>query len=256
MKLSMKNNCPFKPIKFLKGHHSLSFVLLTGCLLFLLVACGKSSDKSTDKASSISSSKEKSDSKSSNNCLEPFYGKPENIFSKEMVAKYVDFQGSEVEYSTLAEKLKKPELPKGYLGIASVQAEWKINRQKHNVLLGSINKIKLYKSKTPVDRFYAKYHTRTPEEQAALTKALDKEVAKKTTDKNAKKITDGIGMNFSYLKVDGLGDAAVWEQKVNAIIVLVGDYQFTVHVGLNKGNDFDLEKAKLIAQAVIDKVCK
>ncbi len=226
-------------------------LILLNMILFLSISCGKSSDK----ASSASSLKEKSTSKSSDNCLEPYYAKPENIFSKEMVAKYVDFQGSEVEYLTLAEKLNQEELSKGYLGIASVDAEWKINGQKHNVSLGSISKVNLYKSKTLVDRFYSKYHTRTPEEQAALTKALDKEVEKKTTDENAKNVTDGIGMNFKYLKIDGLGDAAVWEQKVNDLKVLVGNYQFTVHVKLNQGNDFDLEKAKLIAQAVIDKVC-
>ncbi len=224
-------------------------------IFFLSISCGKSADKSTDQASSTSLLKEKTDSKSSDNCLEPFYGKPENIFSKEMVAKYVDFQGSEVEYSTLAEALKQEELSKGYLKTAFVQAEWKINKQRHIVKLGSITKVNLYKSKTLVDRFYAKYHTRTPEEQVELTKALGKEVEMKTTDENAKIVTDGIGMDFKYVRVDALGDAAVWEYEVNDLKVLVGNYQFTVHVELNQGNDFDLEKAKLIAQAVIDKVC-
>ena len=231
-------------------------MILFSMIFFLTISCGKSSDKSTDKSSLMISSKVGSTSTSSADCLKPHYGKPENIFSKEMVAKYVDFQGSEVEYITLAESLNQKELSKGFLGIASVEAAWKINKQKHIVRLGSITKVNLYKSKTLVDRFYDKYHTRTPEEQAELTKALDKEVAKKTTDKNAKKVTDGIGMDFKYVKVDGLGDAAVWEYKVNDLKVLVGNYQFTVHVKLNQGNDFDLEKAKIIAQAVIDKVCK
>ena len=226
-------------------------LILLNMILFLSISCGKSSDK----ASSASSLKEKSTSKSSANCLEPYYAKPENIFSKEMVAEYVDFQGSEVEYLTLAEKLNQPELSKGYLSMASIEAKWEINRERHIVSLGSIKKVNLYKSKTLVDRFYSKYHTRTPEEQAALTKALDKEVEKKTTDENAKIVTDGIGMDFKYVRVDALGDAAVWEYEVNDLKVLVGNYQFTVHVELNQGNDFDLEKAKLIAQAIIDKAC-
>jgi len=251
MNLSKKNsNLIFYGKKYLFN----TFILLS-MIFFLSISCGKTEDKSTDKESSTSSLKEKSTSKSSANCLEPYYSKPENIFSKEMVAKYVDFQGSEVEYLTLAEKLNKPELSKGYLSIASIDAEWKIDGQKHNVSLSSIKKVNLYKSKTLVDRFYAKYHTKTPEEQAELAKALDKEVEKETTDENAKNVIDGIGMDFKYLKIDGLGDAAVWEQKVNDLKVLVGNYQFTVHVKLNQGNDFDLEKAKLIAQAVIDKAC-
>jgi len=43
---------------------------------------------------------------------------------------------------------------------------------------------------------------------------------------------------------------------VNSLLVLVGDYQFTVNVDLNKGNDYDLEKAILIAKAVIKKACE
>ena len=63
------------------------------------------------------------------------------------------------------------------------------------------------------------------------------------------------GFSFKYLEIEGIGDAAVWEYEVNDLIVLVGDYQFTVHVDLNKGNDYDLEKAEFIAKAIIEKAC-
>ena len=68
-------------------------------------------------------------------------------------------------------------------------------------------------------------------------------------------LSEAIGFNFAYLPVEDIGDAAVWEYKVNDLKVLVGDYQFTVNVDLNKGNDYDLEKAKLIAKAIIQKAC-
>ena len=68
-------------------------------------------------------------------------------------------------------------------------------------------------------------------------------------------LSEGIGLDFSYLNVEGIGDAAVWENKANSLKVLVGDYQFSVTVELNKGNDHDLEKAKLIAKAIIEKAC-
>jgi len=230
---------------------------------FLFIwSCGNSPNKTSDNLKPENPSEEKTNKASSNNCLEKFYGKPENLLTEEMVAKYVDFQGAEVEYMTLAIAFKKTELSKGYLSSAFVSFKWYINRQRHKVSLGSIDKIKLYKSKTPVDRFYAKYHTKTPEEQAELKKLYDSlvlnsdQVKSKTDKSNAKMLSEAIGFNFAYLPVEEIGDAAVWEYKVNDLKVLVGDYQFTVNVDLNKGNDYDLEKAKLIAKAIIEKACK
>ncbi|NOQ92368.1 MAG: hypothetical protein GQ552_06600, partial [Flavobacteriaceae bacterium] len=183
----------------------------------IILACGNSPNKTSDNLKSEDSSTVKQNKASSNNCLEKFYGKPENLLTEEMVGKYVDFQGAEVEYMTLAIAFKKPELSKGYLSSAFVSFKWKINRQRHKVSLGSIDKIKLYKSKTPVDRFYSKYHTKTPEEQAALKKLYDSLVlnsdqAKSKTDKsNAIMLSEAIGFNFAYLPVEDIGDAAVWE---------------------------------------------
>ena len=240
---------------------ALNYLTQSGFIVFMILACGNSSNETSDNLKLENSSKEKQNITSSSNCLEPFYGKPENILTKEMVAKYVDFQGAEVESRTLAEALNKTELPKGYIDIASIQFKWKIDRERSEVMLTSIQKIKLYKSKTPVERFYAKYHTPTPEEQAEKKKAYDslvlnsEEVKQKTDEKNAKMLSEAIGFNFSYLNIDGIGDAAVWEHKVNGLLVLVGDYQFTVAVDLNKGDDLNLEKAKLIAQAIIEKAC-
>lgn len=240
---------------------TLNYFTLFSFIILILSACGNSSDKASDDVNSDISSKEKQNKTSSNNCLEPFYGKPENILTKEMVAKYVDFQGAEVESKTLAESLNQTELSKGFIDIADIQFKWKIDRQRSKVQFGSIKKIKLYKSKTSVDRFYAKYHTPSPEEQAEKKKAYDSlvlnsdEVKQKTDAANAKMLSEGIGTSFAYLKIDDIGDAAVWEHKVNSLLVLVGDYQFSVTVELNKGNDHDLEKAKLIAKAIIEKAC-
>jgi len=251
-----------KEINLYLSKKPIKIMMLTGCLFFLILACGNSSDKTSGNLNSENPSVEKSNKASSNNCLKKFYGKPENLLTEEMVAKYVDFQGAEVEYMTLAIAFKKPELSKGDLSSAFVSFKWKINRQRHKVSLGSIDKIKLYKSKTPVDRFYAKYHTKTPEEQEELKKLYDSlvlnsdQVKSKTDKSNAVMLSEAIGFNFAYLPVEDIGDAAVWEYKVNDLKVLVGDYQFTVNVDLNKGNDFDLEKAKLIAKAIIEKACK
>lgn len=233
---------------FSVGKKILNIFILSSFILLLTISCGKSPDKSSNKTSSISSSEEKSTSKTSSNCLEKYYGKPEKLLTQDLVGKFVDFEGAEVEVAKVSEKIIKD---KDY---AQVNCKWKIDKKRRIVRLRQIHKIDLH-GKTPIEQFHFQYHTRTKEEQEELTKALDKEVEKKTTDKNAKNITDAIGMDFAYIKVDGLGDAAVWEHKVNDLKVLVGGYQFTLNVDLEKGNDFDLEKAKLIAQAIIDKAC-
>jgi hypothetical protein len=221
--------------------------MLFNIILFLIISCGESSDKSIAKASSDSSLEEKSTLKSSGNCLDKYYGNPEELLTQDLIGVFVDFEGAEVEVAKVSEQIMKGDM-------AQVNCKWKTEGKSRTIRLKQIKKIRLY-DKTPVDQFHFQYHTRTKEEQAELTKALDKEVEKKTTDEKAEKITDAIGMDFAYIKVDGLGHAAVWEPKNNDLKVLVGEYQFTLNVDLEKENDFDLEKAKLIAQAIIDKAC-
>ena len=234
---------------------ALNYLTLFGFIILIIVACGNSSDKTSDNIKSENPSKEKPRIASSNNCLEKFHGKPEELLTKDLVGSFIDFEGADVNVAKVSEQIIKD------IDFAQVNCKWKIERQRHIVRLSKIFKIKLYESKTTVDRFYAKYHTRTPEEQEELKKLYDslvlnsEPVKQKTNKSNAEMLSEAIGFNFEYLDIEGIGDAAVWEYKINDLIVLVGDYQFTVNVDLNKGNDYDLEKAKLIARAIIEKAC-
>lgn len=236
------------------GNYIFSFnILPISCLFLLMLSCGQNPKKAS--ASIISEqSNEITTNKSNDNCLENYYGKPEELLTKELVGNYVDFEGAEVTMKDLKDIIKDEKM-------AQVNCQWKIERKRRIIRLSKIFKIKLYESKTPVDRFYSKYHTLSEEEQVALKKQYDSlvlnsdEVKQKTDISTAKTLSESIGFNFEYLPIDGIGDAAVWEHKVNDLIVLVGEYQFTVNVDLEKGNTYDLEKAKLIAKAVIDKAC-
>lgn len=252
----MKNYYPFKLIKFLTGNHSPNITLLTGgCLLFLILSCGNSSNKSSKDSTSEIASKGKAELTSNNNCLEKYHGKPEDLLTKELVGKIIDFEGAGVDVAKVSEQIIKDK------DFAQVNCKWKINRKRHIVRLKQISKIELYESKTPVDRFYDKYDTRTPEERVKLKKLYDSlvlnsdKVKQKTDKSTTEMVSESIGFDFKYLNIGGIGDAAVWEYKVNDLKVLVGDFQFTVNVDLNKGNDYDLEKAKLIAKAIIAKAC-
>ena len=188
--------------------------------------------------------------------MEQYYGKPEELLSKSLVGKYVDFEGADVEIAKISDQIIKD---KDY---SQVNCKWKIGRHRHIVRLREIKKIELYKSKTPVERFYDKYHTRTPKEQEEIKKLYDSLVVNSVEVKNnsdqlsAEKLGESIGFDFQYLNIDDIGDAAVWDYKVNDLIVLVGEYQFSLNVDLNRGNDYDLEKAKLLAAAIIEKACE
>ncbi len=184
------------------------------------------------------------------NCLEKYHGNPEELLSVDLVGKFVDFKGAVAEAEKISEQIIKDP------NFAQVNCEWRIDGQRYIVRLKQIKKIQLYESKTPVERFYAKYHTRTEEEVEELQELYDKEVTEKVNSEDSEKVITAIGLDYKYLRIDEIGDAAVWEHKVNDLKVLLGDYQFTLNVDLNEGNENDLEIAKLIATAIVEKACK
>jgi hypothetical protein len=185
----------------------------------------------------------------SENCLEKYHGNPEELLSVDLVGNFVDFKGAIAKAEKVSEQIIKD------VDFAQVNCKWRIDGQRYIVRLKQISKIELYKSKTPVERFYSKYHTRTEEEMAALQELYDKEVTEKTNMEGSEKVSTAIGMDYEYERIDNIGDAAVWEHKVNDLKVLLGEYQFTLNVDLNEGNEYDLEIARLIANAIIEKAC-
>ena len=231
-------------------------LIVIGSINFLLFMYGFRSNESSALLISGIDSEEKLTGNNSGNCLAAYYGKPEELLTKDLVGKYVDFDGADVEIAKVSDQIIRD------TDFAQVNCKWKIDRQRHIIRLKHISKIELYKSKTPVERFYDKYHIRTSKEQEEMKKLYDSlvisnvELKNKTDRSSADRLSESIGFDFQYLNIDDIGDAAVWEYKVNDLIVLVGEYQFSLNVNLNKGNDHDLEKAKLLAKAIIEKACK
>jgi len=227
----------------------ISFCLLLFFSSTVLLSCGNSANNNKDKTIA---KKEVPNSK--NNCFEQYVGKPELLLTAELVGEFVDFEGQ----TPFVEKVEIPFKKSTSVADenATVNCKWKVDRKRRIVRLQQIKKIKLYKSNTAVERFYDKYHTRTGSEKAAQKETYNKEVVDKIDDGNVKEVSDKIiNLDYEYLKINQVGDAAVWEHKVNNLLVLLGDYQFTVNVNLTKGNENDLEKAIAIAKAIIKKAC-
>lgn len=179
-------------------------------------------------------------------CFEPYYGLPGDLLTFDLLDPLVDFEGEDPSFSTV------PMSNKDY---ATTNCKWYINKKRRIIRLQSIRKVELL-GKTAVERFYEKYHTKTKSELEETKSTYKSEVEDKSDVDNANVIGDAMDFNFEYLEVNKLGDAAVWEHKVNDLIVLVGEYQFTVNVKLGGDNALNLEKAELIAHAIIDKACK
>ena len=202
-----------------------NIAILLSFISTLIISCGNSSGKNN--STSENNSELMSTAITSENCLEKYHGKPEELLTAELVSQFIDFEGETPSVEKVSEQIiRDPDF-------AQVNCKWKIDRKRRIVRLKQISKIKLYKSKTPVERFYSKYHTRTEEEKVELKEIYKKEVTDKVDNKDSEKVSTAIGMDFEYIKVNGIGDAAVWEHKVNDLKVLLGDYQFTVNVGFN-----------------------
>ena len=224
---------------------NVNLFILASIISFLTFACSENSDKVETEKELVNSSSEQSNPSGGGDCIAQFHGKPGDLLTIDIVSKYVSYEGIEPETSIP---------PISVEDYATVNFKWKIGRTRHVVRLQKILKMKLY-NMTPVERFYSKYHTKSEDEIAETQEIYDTEVKDKVNNETADVLSDAIGVSFEYVKIEGLGDAAVWEHKVNNLIVLVGEYQFTVNVDLEKDNAYDLEIAKKLAQAIIDKAC-
>ena len=133
--------------------------------------------------STLSNTRAHSFEKNGYNCLEAYYGKPEELLSVDLVGKFVDYKGASAEAEKVSEQIIRDK------DMAQVNCKWRIDGQRHIVRLSQIFQIELYKSKTAVERFYSKYHTRTEEEIEALKEVYDKEVTEKVNSENSEAVT-------------------------------------------------------------------
>ncbi len=130
------------------------------------------------------------------NCLEKYHGNPEELLSVDLVGKFVDFKGAVAEAEKISEQIIKDP------NFAQVNCEWRIDGQRYIVRLKQIKKIQLYESKTPVERFYTMYHTRTEEEMEELQELYDKEVTEKVNSEDSEKVITAIGLDYKYLRIE------------------------------------------------------
>ena len=84
---------------------ALNYLTLFGFIILIIIACGNSSDKTSANLKSENPSKEKPRIASSNNCLEKFHGKPEELLTKDLVGNFIDFEGADVNVAKVSEQI-------------------------------------------------------------------------------------------------------------------------------------------------------
>ncbi len=115
---------------------------------------------------------------------------------------------------------------------------------------------KIMNRENPVASFKAFYHTPTKEElDAAFTKAE----AKISEDKNVKEenkstamdMAKGMAAGVKYEDVNGLGDAASWDVRDNALIILIGTKTFKIVASVSADSEANKELAIELAKEVL-----
>lgn len=90
----------------------------------------------------------------------------------------------------------------------------------------------------------------------AMKKAEQLAVSKEEVNKVGSEIIDGFkSVTEAYEKVDGLGDAAVWNTQTQELIVLQKGVQFEIRVNINDDNEVNKTTAIQLAKIVVEK-CK
>ena len=114
--------------------------------------------------------------------------------------------------------------------------------------------------KTPVESFKKFYRTPSNEElEAAFGNAEEKIDNNKNIDKETKEtatsMAKGMAKGVNYTDVSGFGDAASWDGRDNALIVLIGDKTFKVKAYVSADNETNKALAMKLATEVLSN-CK
>lgn len=213
---------------------------------------------STEEISVLFRTREKS-------CLEDYQAEPWSLFSLDEIAKFANLSASE---GTMAEPMKVKNLAHraaGYKWDSDRTLTVKVGEREvsvsesDKVTLGRFTILDAEKIKgSYVEHFKNQYKKLTAEEQAQFDQAFARQL------ENESDLTKGIGKGFAglsnqidYKNIDGIGQAANWETNPRSsdglLHVLHKNMTFVVVVNLSDDSDYNLEVAKKIAAATIEK---
>lgn len=95
-----------------------------------------------------------------------------------------------------------------------------------------------------------------PDVEEVMKQAEEKNLDKENIKKTGSTLTNAFSeISKAYIKVDGLGDAAVWNTKTNELNVLQNGVKFTLVTDLSNDKEVNKEVAISLAKIILDK-CK
>lgn len=209
------------------------------------VGCGSSADSASTQAGT---------------CLQQHTGKLDTLLTKQDIAPYAENATEEME----------TDYDKEYAH--EISYSWPSDRTRTMEVSGneftipmsniiSLGGIKTYTERDyydrdendPVKRFQRAHHNLTAEEKAKARAAIKKEMQNKgeTAGKLADSIMGATSSKNTFKPVAGVGDAAVWDRQAKRLVVLTGETEFRVHVGVSDETEKNQAVAKKVAQSIL-----
>jgi hypothetical protein len=229
-------------------------------LTFTVVAC-------QSKLQNTENSAENEVESEANTCLLDYSTRINELISKEEIA-----QIFELDIDRIGTQLNQFKNTSN----SNYQVEWNDGRKlkmksglelplDNSVYIGYIKQVVDPKTRqfSPFEAFQQMYRTRTEEEirqmRTALKKKAEEEKINSETAESGGQILES-AMKVEYEGITDLADAAVWRDYPETsggggeLIVLLGDHTFQVTVNASEAQDYNRQKAILIAERIL-KVC-
>jgi hypothetical protein len=237
-------------------------ILSLGLILTILSSCGSSgsSSEGTEESTSVPSSNA--------TCVFDYMDKYDQLLPLEAIQKHyaVDVTKAKMKYSKSEAAERQNHDSYLYSWPSDRTKTMEFGGNKLEIPIPNEIGIKwlgddLYKInglKDPVESFYKFYRTVSKEE---LNAALGKAEAKISEDKNVKEETKnqamdmakGLAEGASYEDVKGIGNAASWDARDNALIILIGDKTLKIVSSVSADSETNKALAIKLASEVLAK---
>ena len=231
-------------------------------LSFCFAACSESDNNPQTQSAAENSSPASASQEGS--CLADFQAEPWTLFSLDEVADFVGLAAA-------SGKMEEPMLTKN-LAFRAAGYTWETGRTMTTKVTGdmkipvsdtvTIGRFEVLDPEsingTFVEHFRNQYQVPREQQQAELDAAVTKQLENESeAAQSFGKGISNISKSINYQTIAGIGSAAVWQTNLKSpdgmLNILHNNVTFTVVTNLSDNRDYNLEVAKKIALAVIDK---
>lgn len=204
-------------------------------------------------------SSEGTDTTIDNSCILSHADQPCSLLSAELVSKYVKLNEVRVKQKEYISRTKKPEMNNCHYSWQGAEMDTSMMKvpgtDKVQEFIApveykiALTNIKTMAQKDPMAYFKKAYGGLSGEEKAEMKNEIEEKLQE---NQKGGDISSKIIDETKVVSVNGIGDAAFWENDISALRVLVNDIMFQLTVYQSKNQEENLSMAKKMAQDIID----